>query len=292
VSAVDLVELRKLILGIYSELPNNQSWRFIDAKQSLSAVSPWPINEEVNISSLTADMMDEDFVASKVGDVNGSAISNATDVSTETRSAKHLEFITERVGNSIVVKAGSNFNEVYGYQYTMKVAGQLTEVYQGSLDLTAANFGVLDNGEVTTSFSSETSISLSEGDVLFTLEGVESIELVDGYTRAEAYTGTTMEIGTVEFRDGKHSLIYELGQNKPNPFSDVTNISFTLGKAGTATITVFDVTGKVIKTVKGEYERGMHRIQLAKKDLGSAGVLYYQLESGDFVTNKKMILID
>ncbi|MBK9565423.1 MAG: hypothetical protein IPO37_09655 [Saprospiraceae bacterium] len=29
VSAKDLVELRKLILGIYNELPNNSSWRFL-----------------------------------------------------------------------------------------------------------------------------------------------------------------------------------------------------------------------------------------------------------------------
>jgi hypothetical protein len=28
VSASDLTELRKLILGIYNELPNNSSWRF------------------------------------------------------------------------------------------------------------------------------------------------------------------------------------------------------------------------------------------------------------------------
>ena len=30
VSAIDIVELRKLILGIYVDFPNNESWRFID----------------------------------------------------------------------------------------------------------------------------------------------------------------------------------------------------------------------------------------------------------------------
>ena len=29
-TSVDLIELRKLILGIYNELPNNDSWRFVD----------------------------------------------------------------------------------------------------------------------------------------------------------------------------------------------------------------------------------------------------------------------
>ncbi len=30
ITSFDIVEFRKLILGIYDELPNNTSWRFVD----------------------------------------------------------------------------------------------------------------------------------------------------------------------------------------------------------------------------------------------------------------------
>jgi hypothetical protein len=292
ITAVDLIELRKLILGIYTSLPDNESWRFIDAKQPLSSVNPWPINEEVNISSLATDMMSEDFVGAKVGDVNGSGVANATAISTETRSAKQLELVVEPVDNSILVKAGDNFKNVYGYQFTMQLDGQLSDMYPGAIDLSLANFGVLPNGELTTSFASETPVNLTEGAVLFTLQGVKAIRLIDGYTKAEAYLGDAFDIVDVSLRQGEATAIYNLAQNQPNPFSEVTNIAFTLGQAGAATITVYDVTGKVITRVEGEYERGNHMIQLAKKDLGNAGILYYQLESGDFIATKKMILID
>jgi len=292
VTAVDLVELRKLILGIYTELPNNQSWRFIDAKQSLSSVNPWPINEEVNISSIADDMMSEDFVAAKVGDVNGSAVTNLAGNSTELRTNGNLDFVVETVGNSVVVKAGANFDNVYGYQFSMNVDGQLSGVYAGALDVTNANFGVLENGEVTTSFASESGVSLSEGEVLFTLEGVSSVNLVNGFTKAEAYATESLDIVNVSLRDGVSTSVYSLSQNEPNPFSDVTNIAFTLGEAGPATLTVYDVTGKVITTVEGEYERGNHVIQVAKRDLGATGIMYYQLESGDFTATKKMIIIE
>ena len=36
VTAIDLVELRKLILGVYTELPQNDSWRFVDATQTFA----------------------------------------------------------------------------------------------------------------------------------------------------------------------------------------------------------------------------------------------------------------
>ena len=83
-----------------------------------------------------------------------------------------------------------------------------------------------------------------------------------------------------------------LMQNEPNPFKEMTTISFNLVKAGKATLTVRDVAGKVIRTVKGEYSAGINTISLAKSDLDMVGVLYYTLESGNFSETKKMIVIE
>ncbi|MBL7797096.1 MAG: hypothetical protein JNJ90_11435 [Saprospiraceae bacterium] len=71
ITTFDAVELRKLILGIYSELPNNTSWRFIPADY----VFPNPNNpfqevfpETAQVTNLQADEV-RDFVALKTGDV-------------------------------------------------------------------------------------------------------------------------------------------------------------------------------------------------------------------------------
>ncbi|MEP7269115.1 MAG: dockerin type I domain-containing protein [Saprospiraceae bacterium] len=39
ISAIDLLELRKLILGIYDKLPDNTSWKFVP-KSRETAISP------------------------------------------------------------------------------------------------------------------------------------------------------------------------------------------------------------------------------------------------------------
>ena len=57
-------------------------------------------------------------------------------------------------------------------------------------------------------------------------------------------------------------------------------------------MTVFDVTGKTVRVETGNYDRGYNEITLRKSQLGTSGVLYYQLESGDFTATRKMIVID
>jgi hypothetical protein len=72
VDNLDVVECRKLILGIYTQLPNNSSWRFVDKNyvfpfpNPLSA--PFPESITVNTSNLPA--VDPEFVGIKICDLN------------------------------------------------------------------------------------------------------------------------------------------------------------------------------------------------------------------------------
>ena len=53
-----------------------------------------------------------------------------------------------------------------------------------------------------------------------------------------------------------------------------------------------DVTGKMVKQITGTYAKGANSIVLTKAEMATSGVLYYQLERGDFSATKKMILIE
>ena len=85
---------------------------------------------------------------------------------------------------------------------------------------------------------------------------------------------------------------YVLDQNQPNPFQAETSIGFVLPSAMEARITVYDVTGKVVRTVKGQYSKGYNQVQFRKTDLGVSGVLYYRLQAGTYTATRKMILIE
>ncbi len=85
---------------------------------------------------------------------------------------------------------------------------------------------------------------------------------------------------------------YGLEQNRPNPFAEETSIGFVLPSSMEATITVYDVTGRIIRSIEGDFQKGYNQVQFRKTDLGVSGILYYRLNAGVFAKTRKMVLID
>ena len=84
---------------------------------------------------------------------------------------------------------------------------------------------------------------------------------------------------------------YSLAQNYPNPFNPTTSISFSLGKADHATLTIFDVLGRQVATlVDGNLAAGNHVEQWDAHGFAS-GVYVYRLTTGDVVQTKKLVLL-
>jgi hypothetical protein len=88
VTTFDVVELRKLISGIYNDLPASSSWRFVDAAFAFpNPNNPFqtpPIPSFPEIKEFQNPPFGEDghFIAIKVGDVNRNAIYNRPEVFT------------------------------------------------------------------------------------------------------------------------------------------------------------------------------------------------------------------
>jgi hypothetical protein len=80
ITTLDIIQLRKLILNIDPSFANNSSWRFVDASYTFpNASNPWAASfpEVKNVNDLVGSLS-ANFVAIKVGDLNGSAIANST----------------------------------------------------------------------------------------------------------------------------------------------------------------------------------------------------------------------
>ncbi|MCB0520419.1 MAG: T9SS type A sorting domain-containing protein, partial [Saprospiraceae bacterium] len=62
--------------------------------------------------------------------------------------------------------------------------------------------------------------------------------------------------------------------------------------ATSATLTISDVQGKVLRVVEGDYTKGYHQVDLKRGELNASGVLYYRLDTGTDSATRKMILVD
>jgi len=300
VTAQDLVELRKLILGIYTVLPKNKSWRFINSAQSFTDIeNPWPLTEKINIANLSHTMINQNFIAVKVGDVNGSAVANVNEVSVESRSNVVLTAENRAVeANSIHTAVFSaDVEKVYGLQFTLTLNNaDLADVYVGNNKLSDANIAKISDNKYTISWND---INAENGKDILTVNVVSKgnasvsdlISMNSTVTPAEIYSGENLQTSKLSLRfAGKEDATeFAVYQNEPNPFNDKTIITFTLPEAADATLKVFDVTGKVIYTNNGSFGKGMNSFTLTRNDLPSSGVMIYKIESGANVATKKMI---
>ncbi len=75
VTASDISEIRKLILGINSRFQNNNSWRFVPQSFVFPSGSmTWNFPEIISVNyGPIQDVMNADFIGIKIGDVDGSA---------------------------------------------------------------------------------------------------------------------------------------------------------------------------------------------------------------------------
>ncbi|MBK7936420.1 MAG: T9SS type A sorting domain-containing protein [Lewinellaceae bacterium] len=298
ITTFDIVEIRKLILGIYNELPNNTSWRFVDQDFAF----PQPNNpfattfpETKSVAGVTTDQLADDFVGVKIGDVNGTAIANAL-MSTDDRSASTLLFdVQDRV-----VKAGEVFEvtfkgaeKVQGYQFTMNFAGlEVVDVVPGA-DMKLENFGVFADA-ITTSMDGENSEFAVKFRATKSGQLSEMLGVSSRITRAEAYSlnNSRMEVA-FRFNGQGGAVIagvgFELYQNQPNPFVNKTLVGFHLPEATEATLTVYDETGRMLFTQKGQFGKGYNAIAIDRALLNTTGVMYYKLETATDAATKKMI---
>ncbi len=86
--------------------------------------------------------------------------------------------------------------------------------------------------------------------------------------------------------------VYNLEQNFPNPFNPETIINYQLPLSGFVSLKLYNVLGKEVCTLVDEYkEAGYHNIKFSSYGDLSSGIYYYRLQSGDFVSVKKMMLM-
>jgi hypothetical protein len=89
-------------------------------------------------------------------------------------------------------------------------------------------------------------------------------------------------------------MSYQLYPCYPNPFNPTTTISFTLPKAGNVKLTVFDVTGREVRSgIRGgntSYTAGEHHLTFDGSALTS-GEYFVRMEAGGLVKIQKMLLV-
>jgi hypothetical protein len=133
------------------------------------------------------------------------------------------------------------------------------------------------------------SISLATGSTLDgrALASIAAVTIASStVTRPVLATAVESHSAPVEF---------SLSQNYPNPFNPSTKIAYSLQKAGMVSLKVYNLLGLEVATlVNGRQEAGSYAVPFGTGNgtVGlSSGVYFYRLETGSFVSTKKLVLM-
>jgi hypothetical protein len=294
ITASDLLDLRKVILGIKTNFLNNNSWRFVPDKFSfLDPQFPWIFPEQVEINNLS-NSEHERFMGVKIGDVNGSVKFNASPTSS-VRNKMVLDAIYSADQKTISIQT-QNLSNFVGYQLSFSIKTDADKLMISSpiTGFSENNYHIENrdgNTNINISFNALDGLENNEN-VLFVVHDIEyfqELNLNNSYLN-EMYDQDLniqqVEIRNIEPKSGGVILF----QNKPNPFNGLTEVSFFLPEGAYVNFSLSDIEGRKILTESKYYHSGTNEFNLDMRATDS-GIYYLQMNTGDFNSAIKLILL-
>jgi uncharacterized repeat protein (TIGR01451 family) len=308
---IDRLIMRNIILGNIDELPNDlPTWRFVpvsyaeEVQMTLTRMTHAPA--DIKLTDITACSMGNDFYGIKMGDLNNSVYIEDLDgaiinglrgrSSTETYPLE-IEERRFRSGKrfDLPVRA-KQLEQLAGMQFTMAVAtGRLVieQVVPGLLAADQLGLTRVDRGLVSASWTQQPELVGGEA-ILFTLKvraqraGTLSdvLTFANNPTFTEAYSAGEEKVMnlTLNFNSATPQFeapvwateaeLTELAQNFPNPFVEETTIPFVLPRSGKASITVYDLSGRILRTINGDFAAGQNNVKLNGNQIPSGNLVY------------------
>lgn len=318
ISTLDLIKLRRIILGIDHTLPNDRSpWCFVDASFDFSAHdNPLEVTlpETVAIASLNRSLMHADFIGIKIGDVNESVQVNGG-ISIQPRNTSQPVEIY--AGQREALK-GEEFQiqlklptqqELAGIQFALEwdvTKLQLTGFQPGNLNgMDLTNFGLQDMaaGKMALSWNVKNGqVIKASNPLLSTLnfKALDQVILSDVIRWKEDVLAPELLVNEQEHRplvlifgSQQEALkMTSVADNYPNPFTDQTTIRVDIPEDQEVTLEIMNAQGQLIKTIQEYRFKGLQHFYLEGNTLEQHyGLLYYRIKAGNFYHTGKMLRI-
>jgi hypothetical protein len=304
INGIDLVELRKLVLGIYDELPQNESWRFISADHTFAQpTNPWlgQLPEWYSIIGFS-DNLYLDFIGVKIGDVSNDVIANLDTKETPAHSALNFSTPPHSIGagevKTIPVTA-ANYSDIRGWQTTMAYDADEIEILSvngDAIDIRDEHIYTGKSGFLTFSYDGA-SQSIATDEVLFEIQVLAKtainssrlFELNSEITKSEAYdkdfNRLALDMQSSEIESAEILSLY------PNPFVKEAQLQFSLPNAGLVRFEFYDMDGKVLDVQEGTFDSGINQLQIQRERLQTTGVVYIRMATDRDITEYRMIVL-
>jgi hypothetical protein len=299
VTSADLVELRKLILGIITTFSNNTSARFIpsDKKAPLNlGAGKTPKSTTQFQYYPTRDSMQVNFIGIKIGDVNDSNLSCGVPPPAAPRSIKLLTLKNQSLAahqKTTIALTLSQVKTLSGCQFDLRYDDKILTI--NAIRSNLPNFSeenfTLNHGALRLSWFDAEAIKTSTITPTFYLDVTAESEMVlsdalylatkDSDINPEVYD-ESLNISNLTLHFEKNTTFdktFFASTIQPNPLTNNGLVKFNLPSSEAVSFRIFDVTGKLIFAQTKNYSEGLQQIEIEKTTFPSSGLYFYELKT-------------
>lgn len=310
VSGLDIIELRKLILGATLQTPENFGWRFMDANYQFSdPQDPFQgfVPSYVELQPVANSSYQVEFKAFKVGDLDCDATPGAQQAPEDRLLPENSISLPD-----IAMSAGKNYDitlqmdqagDWYGLQAGLQFNTDKIEVLQalpGALrDFTDESIAQPSPNELRMIWFYETPQPIDAGQGLLHLRvhAITSCKLSEvvhslpGFEQLGSNRNGNLKLA-LKFRPSVAFDQTIIPPPSPNPTTEGASIALELMQTGTVQLEVSDLRGVVVLRKSLELEAGSHLIDIPATVLTQTGVYSWRLKAGDKTAGGRLIKSD
>jgi hypothetical protein len=297
ITTSDLIELRKLILGVISVYSNAKSWMFVPKSfQFPDPANPWTFPETLEYNPLNTTVTDADFVGIKMGDVNNSAVLGMQRLEERASAQNNVFYFKSALeGQSVFYQLFVKRElEITGLQMELILPDgfKLQPQIDDQIKLAPFMMNDLINGNFRMSWTASDPCILNRDNPILTFKSTSVLRSDIYFSSGGLASFYCNAILDPNFLSG---IIPVLSDNLslhifPNPSSDFVIADFYVNDPH-AYKALLVTPGNVILPIEHDFQNGHNRIILSKQYLVSPGAYQLVILNGKQVNSIKFFTL-